>query len=303
MSEGTIFDIQRFSLHDGPGIRTTVFLKGCPLECRWCQNPEGRDREIAVRVFDNLCSRCGTCLTVCPAGALTQNEGEAPRVDYERCLRCGACVRHCDFNAVILDGRRLSSEALLDELEKDRAFFDASGGGVTFSGGEPLDQADFVADVAAGLRERSVHTAVETALAAEWPDIETALPWIDLFIVDLKVVDPVRHQQLTGCEREKIAGNFQRLASLLRGTKRLWTRFTLVPGYAESGEALAAARFIASVDSELSLELMNFNPLAASKYRRLGCDDYEFYNCASPFSEKQLREFRRCASASGLTIK
>lgn len=296
MSQGVIFDIQRFSLHDGPGIRTTVFMKGCPMACRWCQNPEGRDRRITVRVFDNLCARCGTCARVCPCGAITQDASGLPVVDDNACKRCGRCVKVCDYNAIVFDGRMIDDGELLCELESDIPFFTASGGGVTFSGGEPLDQSGFVADVCEGLRHRAIHTAVETALCVEWRDIERLLPVIELFIVDIKSADPDWHRHGTGADGTIVLDNFRRLAESLRGTGRLWPRFTLVPGYSEEEEVRKAAEFFASIDPELKIELMNFNPLAASKYKRLKAADYEFYDCVSPYSKERMAAFRQAAA-------
>lgn len=300
MSQGVIFDIQRFSLHDGPGIRTTVFLKGCPLSCRWCQNPEGKDEAIHVRLFKNLCSRCGGCVAACPHQALSRGANGYPRIDDARCRRCGACVDRCDYAALAFDGRIVDASGLAKEALRDRRFFDASGGGVTFSGGEPLAQAAFVVETAAELKKEGVHIAMETSLCAPWPDVEKALPHVDLFLVDLKATERDRHRLLTGVDGDETRSNFVELAKRLARSGRLFTRITLVPGYSE-GEAVAAmAAFIAAAEPSLPLELMNFNPLAASKYRCLEVEEYEFYDCVTPFSEAEMVAFREDARKAGL---
>ncbi len=284
MSQGVIFDIQRYSLHDGPGIRTTVFMKGCPMACRWCQNPEGRDRRIAVRVFDNLCAHCGTCAKVCPCGAIRPDGS----IDEGVCTCCGTCVKACDYNAIVFDGRLIDDTELLRELEADIPFYTASSGGVTFSGGEPLAQSEFVADVCESLQHRAIHTAVETALCVDWRDVEQLIPVVDSFIIDIKSVDPEWHRHGTAADGTIVLENFKRLAKRLKGTGKIWPRFTLVPGYSEETEAEKAAEFYASVDPDLKLELMNFNPLAAAKYKRLKVAEYEFYNCVSPYPQERI---------------
>lgn len=297
-----IFDIQRFSVHDGPGIRTTLFLKGCPLRCAWCQNPEGLEGAIRLWHFANLCERTGACVAACPRKALALG-AEGLEIDHAACDLCGKCVEACPRNALALDGRDIEVDEAVTQLAADRVFYDRSGGGVTFSGGDPLLQAEFVAAVASRLKARGIHTAVETALLAGWAAIEALLPVIDLFIVDLKLADPARHQELTGQDNARILSNARRLAAALAGTGRLLFRVPLIPGMtAEEGNLLAVARIAAAIDPSVPVELMNFNPLAAAKYRRMR-KEHALAGETASFTEQQMAAFRSLFSREGLRVR
>ncbi len=261
--KGTLFDIQRFSVDDGPGIRTTVFMKGCPLRCAWCQNPEGISFERGLWKFDNLCTGCEACARICPA-----------ETSSHACTLCGACVEECPNNARAFVGFELEDGELAERLLADRVFFDSSGGGVTFSGGEPLAQHEFVIATANRLREQGVHTAVETSMACAWDALEAAMNAIDRFIVDLKLADPDRHRAATGTDNRTIQENFTRIHKHIGNEDRLTIRIPLIPGFTDDAENLAAVgRFIASHGSSVPVELMNFNPLAGAKYKRMHLDD------------------------------
>lgn len=300
---GVLFAIQRFSVHDGPGIRTTVFLKGCPLRCRWCQNPEGLTREIGVWHFANLCSGCGRCVSACRAGALSLAVDGSVAVDGSGCARCGECVDACNRNALAFDGFAMDADALAEDLLADQVFFENSGGGVTFSGGEPYEQAEFFIATAARLRKRGVGTAVETSLSAAWDRIERSLDSVDDFLVDLKTVDPGRHRQATGIDNAIILDNYRRLATRLEGTNRLLIRTPLVPGYTADRENIRdIGRFIKSVSPSARWELMNFNPLAAAKYRRLHLPSSVFAEGAREYSIEEMRRFRNWAAEEGIAV-
>lgn len=272
--KGAVFDVQRFSVHDGPGIRTTVFMKGCPLRCLWCQNPEGLKQTVQLWNFENLCARCGACATVCPKKALSRGPDGAPVIDHVLCVRCGKCIDRCVFNALALDGYEIDSADLAEKLLADIVFFNASGGGVTFSGGEPLQQADFVYDTAKRLRENGIHTAIETSLEGRWQDIERLVQVIDYFHADIKLFDADRHLEETGLANGEIVNNFSRLAKSLAGTGRLKARIPLIPDHTLDRENLSAiAKFVVGIDPEIPIEFMDYNPLAATKYRRMR-EDY-----------------------------
>jgi pyruvate formate lyase activating enzyme len=297
-----VFDLQRFSVHDGPGIRSTLFMKGCPLRCAWCQNPEGLEHAIQLWHFANLCQRCGACVDSCPKKALSLGQ---ERVDIDRgaCDRCGKCIDACPRNALAFDGHDLGVEEAVVELEADRLFYERSGGGVTFSGGDPLLQADFVRAVAEKLKGRGIHTAIETSLHAPWSSVEALLPVIDLFIVDVKVGDAAHHAQFTGQDGALILANTRRLAAALAGSGRLQLRVPLIPGLTATNENLAAvASIIASIDAAVPVELMNFNPLAAAKYRRMG-REHALAGETSSFTETQMAAFRTVFAERGLRVR
>jgi pyruvate formate lyase activating enzyme len=299
---GRIFDLQRFSVHDGPGIRTTVFLKGCPLRCRWCQNPEGLDREISLCVFENLCNRTGRCEAVCPTNAITVGTAGVD-INHAACTRCGDCVDACPRNALALDGRDVTVDEVIAEAIRDSIFHDVSGGGVTFSGGEPLFQADFVLEVATALRARGVPTTLESSFHAPWKSIEPLVDVIDQFIVDVKVADSASHRVATGLPNELIIGNLRRLAAALHGQGRILVRVPLVPRYTATPENLTAiAALVHEIDPELPLELVNFNPLASAKYRRMGIA-HEFADVSTAFSPAEMAEFRAVFAGRGIAVR
>jgi pyruvate formate lyase activating enzyme len=224
-------------------------------------------------------------------------------IDRARCDLCGVCVDACARNALGFDGRDLTAAEAVAQLAADRVFYERSGGGVTFSGGDPLHQASFVAEVARGLRALGIHTAMETSLLAPWETIAALLEVIDLFIVDVKIADPARHAAATGQDNGTIHANLRRLASALEGSSRLLLRVPLIPGFTATAENLSAvASLIASIDAALPVELMNFNPLAAAKYRRLGREHALAAHDAA-YTTQELATFRSVLSGRGLAVR
>jgi pyruvate formate lyase activating enzyme len=302
VTTGRVFDLQRFSVHDGPGIRTTVFLKGCPLRCRWCQNPEGLERGISLWHFENLCGRSGHCQEVCPTHAITLGPAGV-EINHAACTLCGDCVEACPRNALAFDGRDITTDEVVAEASRDAIFHEVSHGGVTFSGGEPLAQAAFVRDTATALKSRGVPTTLESSFHAPWSSIEPLLPVIDLFIVDVKVADPDAHRVATGVSNKQILDNLRRLAQRLRGTGRILVRVPLVPRYTATPENLAAiADLLVGIDPSLPVELMNFNPLASAKYRRMGLA-HEFADVTTAFSPSEMSAFRSPFAERGLSVR
>jgi pyruvate formate lyase activating enzyme len=263
---GLIFNVQRYSIHDGPGIRTTVFLKGCPLSCTWCHNPEGLSPEPEILVVTERCVGCGECAKVCPSPPVVGPQGEAIS-DRRDCVRCGRCVLACTADARRLVGRELSVDELIAEVERDRPFYDQTNGGVTFSGGEPLAQGDFLLACLAACRARGLHSAVDTSGCAEPGLLLEVSSLTDLFLYDLKIMDAGRHAELTGGALEPILENLRALDA--RGAA-IWIRFPVIPGVTDGSENLEAlGRFVSSLANTRVVHLLPFHRTASDKYARL----------------------------------
>lgn len=261
---GVIFDVKRFAVHDGGGLRSTLFLKGCPLRCPWCQNPEGIDSKPALWHIPASCLRCGGCVAACRFGALTLND--RIHVDRSRCVCCGACVEACPAAAMELSGRAVTAEEAAALLLRDRVFF-GSGGGVTLSGGEALAQWEFAREVLSLCKDEGVDTAVESCLFAPRSVIEAMLPVTDHFLVDIKYLDAETHRRVIGADNRQILDNYRFLAE--SGADVL-VRTPLIPGFTATEENIRAiARFLRGTDPAARYELLNFNPLCRSKYAAL----------------------------------
>jgi pyruvate formate lyase activating enzyme len=276
--KGRVADIQRFSVHDGPGIRTTVFLKGCGLRCAWCHNPETLRPGPELQVLPDRCIGCGRCLDACPSGARSKEGGEmCHRRDL--CKACGRCAAVCAPGALVMVGREMETAEVLAEVLEDAPFYRNSGGGMTLSGGEPLFQPEFSVDLLKGAKAAGVHTAVETGLAATWDRVEALLPHADLFMVDLKLMDPAGHRRWTGASNEGILENARRLSGEARA---LLVRTPVVPGVNDDPASIAAiAEFVKDLPSRVAYELLPYHPLGAGKYRSLGIER-RFDGAASP---------------------
>lgn len=264
---GTTFNVQRFSTEDGPGIRTTVFLKGCPLHCAWCHNPEGLSPDPELVWYDVRCIGARDCLSACPEHALDLTSA-GMCIDRERCTACGACADACPAAALEVIGRRWTPEQLLAEVQKDLVFYETSGGGVTLSGGEPMAQAAFTTELARLCRAAGLHVALDTCGLVPWPLYESVLPWVSLVLYDLKVWDPHRHRLATGVSNAQILDNARGISA---SGIPMWVRTPVIPGYTADAENLAAlARFIAE---ELPMvrrwDLLAYTNLGRPKYRRL----------------------------------
>lgn len=289
---GTIFEWKRFAVHDGEGLRTTLFLKGCPLRCPWCQNPEGIDPRPALWHNPAACLRCGGCAAACPNRALTLTD--RVHVDRAGCTLCGGCVDLCPAEAMSLCGQTVSAQAAAELLLRDRVFFGVDGG-VTLSGGEVLLQWEFAAEVLALCKAEGVRTAIETSMMGPQAALEALLPVVDQFLVDIKLLDPEEHRRLLGADNRQILDNYRFLHG--QGAKVL-TRTPLIPGYTDSPENIRSiARFIRSVDPDASYELLNFNPLCRSKYSALE-QDYPVQGGARSLQE--LEQFYQILAQEGI---
>lgn len=275
---GTVTDIQRFSLHDGPGIRTTVFLKGCSLRCFWCHNPETVRLAAEIQFLPEKCIGCGECVRVCEQRAHVVQDGIHAYL-RDRCRGCGACTDVCFSSVLQLIGRRMTGEEVVQEVLRDRPFYDDSGGGVTLSGGEPVLQWEFARAILERCKEEGIHTAIETAGNYPWRQLAQLLPSIDLVMMDIKHMDPQRHYEGTGVDNTRILANARRLAAT---DLPLVFRVPVVPTFNDTrAEVEAIAEFVGQLQdlrigkgvspaSPIALELLPFHPLAAHKYRGLG---------------------------------
>ena len=299
--DGNIIDIKRFTLHDGYGIRSTVFLKGCGLHCAWCHNPEGIDNRVELWYLPRQCIHCHTCLSVCPEKALSVDGVDETSIviNRQRCTNCGLCVEACPTNALAFDGRRLSGEAVAEILLGDREFYAESGGGITISGGDPLVQHGFAREILGLCKASGIHTAIETCLQGGWNIVEGFLPLVDLFIVDLKLADPRLHREYTGHDNALIMENYRRLAALGRD---MLTRIPLIPRVTARPENIKAiASFINGCNRGTRVELINFNPLAENKYLLMN-RDREFFRNMAPLDAEELAELRAILEAEGLVV-
>jgi len=270
---GNIFNIQCYSIHDGPGIRTTVFLKGCPLNCLWCQNPESREPYPQLMYFSNLCTGCGECITVCPKGAIIPSEGKTA-TNRSLCANCGACVKHCGVKAREITGQVIDAREAADKACSDRIFFKNSDGGVTLSGGEALYQPEFAAEILRLCKEKGVHTAIETCGYANPEHLSAALRYTDLVLYDFKHINPDIHKKLTGVDNRLILDNAVRTVRELG--KPLVGRVPIVPGYNDDPDNVAGiAMFIArELGRDVKVHLLPYNPLGESKNASLERSGY-----------------------------
>jgi pyruvate formate lyase activating enzyme len=265
ITEGVVLRLERFAIHDGPGIRTTVFLKGCPLRCAWCHSPESQDRAPEFMPLAERCVRCGACTEACPHHAV-QPAAEAAALAPPECTTCGRCAGACPSGARELVGYRSTVPDLLALIERDRIFYDESGGGVTFSGGEPLMQPEFVLEAVEACRDNGIHVAVDTCGLADTEALLEVARATNLFLFDLKIMDEDRHRAYTGASNTRILQNLERLAGVHRD---IVVRFPLVPGVTDDDENVQAiGAFLASLPLT-RIDVLPYHRAGLSKYHRL----------------------------------
>ena len=264
---GQVFDIQRFSIHDGPGIRTTVFLKGCPLACVWCHNPEAISPKPGVSFAAGKCIACGECARLCPHGAHAV-DGSTHLYDRDRCEACGRCLPLCDTHALEPVGRTMTVEEVMRQVLADKVFYTRSGGGFTVSGGEPLAQPEFTAALLEAARAEGIHRAVETSGFASWPRLEALIPLSDLFLFDWKESDPQRHARFTGQSNDVIMRNLRRLDA---AGARIQLQCPIVPGFNDRDDHREGIRALArSLPGLTGVQLLPYHPLGKGKLARFG---------------------------------
>jgi pyruvate formate lyase activating enzyme len=296
--KGIVFNIQRFSIHDGPGVRTTVFLKGCNLSCFWCHNPEAALITPEIEFFPEKCIACGACVQTCQYAAqeLVANERVYRR---DLCQQCLECVDECFSGALVTAGRQSTSQEVLAEIERDRGYYQHSGGGVTFSGGEPMLQKDFLKEMLVMSRASGFHRAVDTAGNVPWEWLEEVLPETDLFLYDIKAFDREIHQKATGVGNQRILENLVRLD----GTgKPIWIRIPVIPGVNDSLEEISQiAAYLAPLKSVQWVELLPFHTLGSEKYASLG-KDYPARGLTPP-SKQKMAELAAILEGQHLSVR
>lgn len=284
--ERMIFNIQKCSIHDGTGIRTLVFFKGCPLRCKWCANPESQSYQREIMEFPARCIGCNACKNLCPESAISLTDGGYNKINRDLCKKCFRCVERCYAESKQIVGREYSVEELLAEIQKDRKFYFVSGGGVTFSGGEPLTQPKLLTDIARRCHETGIHVAIESCGYGMYEEFKSALPYIDYAFLDLKHIDSKVHKVLTGKGNELILSNIERIA---REEIPITIRTPIIPGYNDSLEnIIGISEFISKLPGVREYELLPYHNLGESKYKSLGLV-YELEGVSSP-SDEVMRE-------------
>ncbi|PKU22059.1 glycyl-radical enzyme activating protein [Telmatospirillum siberiense] len=277
-TRGVIFDIQHFSLHDGPGVRSTVFFKGCPLSCLWCANPESQRHKAELLYFTSLCTRCGHCVEQCPQDALVL-DGTGIRLDRRRCVGCGACVDLCPQNARTLSGKTMTVSEIAEEVRQHWRIFMQSGGGVTFGGGEVLAQPAFLGALLRHLHDEvGFHTCIDTSGYAPWPTLEALLPHIDLILLDLKHMDGALHAGATGKPNDWILHNARTLGR--RGFPVV-VRLPLIPDFNDTESNLDALGTFMNEAGLPSIEVLPYHDFGVSKYEALG-KSYQIHSTSKP---------------------
>ncbi len=267
MTLATLFDIQRFSIHDGPGIRTTLFFKGCPLRCKWCQNPESHRSHKEMAFFKEKCVACFACKDVCPKDAILKME--EIRIDFDRCDACGKCVSACPNRAVRCLGREWAAAPLLKEVMKDNDFFDDSHGGITLSGGEPTARTDFLKEFLPLVKGEGIHVNMETSGMFNWEKTAPLLSFMDMIFYDLKLMDKETHRRYTGVDNGIILENFRRLSPFFKG---LTPRMPLIPTINDNARNIIQTAGFLRENNLPVIHLLPYNRLGIAKLSRLRSD-------------------------------
>lgn len=267
MLKGLILDIKRFSIHDGPGIRTVVFLKGCPLRCIWCSTPDGQNMFPELEYFSYKCTKCGRCIVACPKKAIIQLNDKIVTLRY-KCTLCGKCVEKCLSGARKIVGREMTVREVLNEVEKDMIFYSSSGGGITLSGGDPIMQPEFSAAILKMCKEKGINTCIETSAYGDWGVLAKILAYTDFLYVDIKHIDPLKHKKFTGRSNRKVLKNIRNISKNFY--MPVVIRVPIVPGYTDDIENIKGiALFISRLRKDFKMELLPYHRLGIYRYEAL----------------------------------
>jgi len=295
---GLVLDIHRFAIHDGPGIRTLVLMKGCPLRCLWCSTPESQATHPEIMYFDLYCKKCGRCLQACLLGAISLSTSDRVVLNRKICTQCGQCVEECSNNALRIAGSFMTAAQLLAEVQKDQTFYRRSQGGITVGGGEPTAQSQFVTAFLRMCKEKFLQTALETCAYTKWENLEQILPYVDLLYVDIKHMDAVAHKRITGVSNRVILHNVEKAARFCKIIIRLPT----VPGLNDTEENIrATALFAGRLKGLQRLELLPYHQFGVPKYRRLG-RRYKLDGLHPP-GEEHMESCLQIAESCGINVR
>lgn len=264
MSKGLVFDIDSFAVHDGPGIRLAVYLKGCPLSCAWCHSPESQNSAPELVYMQERCTYCGACVEVCEEGVHRIADG-SHELERHRCTNCGACVAACPAGALEIKGRLMEAEEVAAKALRLKPFFDHSGGGITLTGGEVTAQPDFAREILQICRKEGIHTAIETCGAAPWEVLKSVADYTDLVLFDIKLADPSAHEAWTGVDNRIILENLKKLEA-----DKIIIRTPMIPGVTDADSNIEGVRLIAVEAGVKDIEFLPYNESAAAKYEWLG---------------------------------